>query len=159
MKTATNEQRFICDNWDKPEVEVKGQGKGKVPARKVVTRETIVITVDELFALIHKDLRQGNEVRLAESHVGEFLRIVPMMDASLTKMFVEAKTMGKFRTDTLADKKVQFTRRGTNVSEYTAKAFVEQKRNEQKTEIEQVTPDTMVTCPRCKYTFRVGRRI
>lgn len=157
-QTKSNEMRFVCDNWDEPEVRVYGHGKGHAAARKVVTRETIVINANELFRTVYENLRKGNEVRLADEHCGEWLRIVPMMDASLTKMFVEARTMGIFRTWTLSDKRAKFTRRGTDVSLDTAQSYDWMKRNQQTTKFEEVTPDMTVTCPKCKYTFRVGRR-
>ena len=157
-QTTTDEMRFVCDNWDEPEVKINGKGKGRSPARKVVTRETIVITVNELLPMISENLRKGHEVRLAEEHVGEFVRFIPMMDATLTKMYIEARTMGMFRTDTLADKRVRFTRRGTEVSDRTAQHYAQMKRNEHPLKFQEVTPDQMVTCPKCKHTFRVGRR-
>lgn len=157
-KTKSDEMRFVCDNWDEPEVKVYSHGRGHAAARKVVTRETIVITANELFRTVHENLRKGNEVRFADEHCGEWLRIMPMMDTTLTTMYVEARTMGIFRTDTLADKRAKFTRRGTDVSRATAQAYDSMKRNEQTHKFEEVTPDMMVTCPKCKYTFRVGRR-
>ena len=38
MKTETTNKRFVCDNWDNPEVKLESGGKGKAPARKVVPK-------------------------------------------------------------------------------------------------------------------------
>ena len=38
MKTETTNKRFVCDNWDNPEVKLESGGKGKAPVRKVVTK-------------------------------------------------------------------------------------------------------------------------
>ena len=38
MNNKADEERFVCDNWDDPEVKLEGKGKGKAPARKVVPK-------------------------------------------------------------------------------------------------------------------------
>ena len=38
MNTNTNKNnnpRFVCENWDRPEVVIEGHGKGRHPIRKV----------------------------------------------------------------------------------------------------------------------------
>ena len=159
MNNKADEERFVCDNWDNPEVKLEGKGKGKAPARKVVTKPKVVFTEDDLLARIAAIVRMGHEVWLAGSDIGLALRFYPMMDTKLAKMQVHAKTTGIFRDGTLADKRAKFTRRSTEVSKATAQAYMAQKRNEQTLKFEEVTPDTTVRCPKCKYTFRVGRRV
>ena len=29
MNNKADEERFVCDNWDNPEVKLEGKGKGK----------------------------------------------------------------------------------------------------------------------------------
>ena len=160
MNTNTNKNndyRFVCDNWDKPEVVLASKGKGRAPARKVVTNDTVRIVADELVKSIATNLRSGKDVRLVSKDHGDFVRFIPFMHPKLNKMIVRAEAMGSFRDVTLADKHAKFIRLGKEVSSNAAKAYMNNKRDEAKAE--EVTPDTMVTCPKCKYTFRVGRRV
>ena len=38
MNNKADEERFVCDNWDDPEVKLESGGKGKSPARKFVPK-------------------------------------------------------------------------------------------------------------------------
>ena len=51
------------------------------------------------------------------------------------------------------------TRNGKEVSRAAMERFAEEKRSQRKTNEECVTPDMLVSCPKCGYRFRVGRRI
>ena len=63
-KSTTNNPRFVCDNWDRPEVVIEGHGKGRSPVRKVKTKGTIVINEDVLMEKIATLLNRGYEVRI-----------------------------------------------------------------------------------------------
>ena len=69
--------------------------------------------------------------------------------------------MEAFRKDTLAGKKVEIRHGGKVVSKDQALKCSKAKLAEipsRRQDVESVTPDTMVECPKCGYTFRVGRR-
>ena len=155
----TSIMRFVCDNWDEPTVKVESKGRGLLPARKVVTRGVVRIGATDLLRDVRENLRKGFEVRLV-LNTEDAVRFIPMMDSKKTdKMLVNARAMGGFREGTLADKKARFTRCGNDVSYEAVKAFVEKKKAEIPDGGECVTPDTMVKCPKCGYSFRVGRRL
>lgn len=163
-KNESAEERFQCDNWDADyyRVNVKSQGVGKKPARKVVTKGVSHVMVNVSHSVIVDKLRKGYEVRLEFSGSGQdAIRLFPFMAPDLKHMEVKADTMGAFRTATLADKKAVFARMGKHVSKSDVEEFVREKVNQRmggESESDYVTPDTMVTCPRCGYKFRVGRK-
>ncbi len=160
-KAVTDDMRFVCDSWDKPTVEVTAKGKGRMPARKVVTNGVVRFQIDSALVFAKHNLRLGKEVRLTED--GEdAIRLIPVMDTAFDKILVCAQTMGDFRDKTLADKKVRFTRRGNEVAAEAMKVFAKSKKAEASVsggDGEAVTPDMMVKCPKCGYAFRVGRRV
>ena len=158
-KGAANGMRFVCDNWDRPTVKVKSHGRGAMPARKVVTRGTKTIECGGILESAAKMLREGYEVRLARK--GETaVRLIPMIDAKTNGMYVDARTLvGAFRDGTLADKTARFVRFGREVSAEAVGEFVDRKKSEKRGGEDEVTPDTLVTCPKCGYRFRVGRRM
>ena len=151
--------RFICENWDGPTVKVKSKGRGVLPARKVVTRGVVRIGATQLLHDVRVSLRRGVEVRLVENRE-DAVRFIPLMDSKKTdKMLVNAKAMGDFCERTLSDKKARFMQYGKEVSVEEVKAYVERKKSEtHNCECDFVTPDTMVECPKCGYSFRVGRK-
>lgn len=160
-KAVTDDMRFVCDNWDKPTVEVTAKGNGVLPARKVVTRAFIRIDATHLLHDVRDKLRKGYEVRLIE-YGEDAIRLIPVMDTAFDKILVCARAMGDFREGTLADKIARFTRRGNDVSAEAIKVFAKSKKAEASVsggDGEAVTPDMMVKCPKCGYRFRVGRRV
>ena len=158
-KGNADEMRYQCENWDEPTVRVNSKGKGRGPSRKVVTHGLCCIDITAYLRLARLNLRRGREVRFTMAG-GDAIRLFPVMERSGERMFVCAQTMNAFRTETLADKKVRYTRRGEEVSAEAVKVFTETKKAEIRNgEETAVTPDTMVQCPKCGYRFRVGRRI
>ena len=158
-KGNADEMRFQCENWDEPTVRVNSKGKGCNPARKVVTNGLCCVDITDTLKLARLNLRRGREVRFT-CDGEEAVRFIPVMEKGGERMFVCAQTMGAFRTETLADKKVRYTRRGEEVSAEAVKVFTETKKAEiRNSEETAVTPDTMVKCPKCGYRFRVGRRV
>lgn len=160
-KAVTDDRRFECENWDKPTVKVTAKGKGRTPARKVVTNGVVRFRIDSALTFARQNLRLGKEVRFTE-YGEDAIRLIPVMDTAFDKILVCAQTMSDFREGTLADKFARFTRRGNEVSEEAIKVFAKSKKAEASVsggDGEAVTPDTMVQCPNCGYRFRVGRRV
>ena len=169
-KNESTEERFQCDNWDTDyfRVNVHSYGRGRKPARKVVTKGIEYVTIPTNIGRICDHLRKGYEVRLrfAGGDGKDSIRLFPFMAQDLKHMEVKADTMGSFRTDTLADKKAVFALVGKQVSQAKIEEFVAEKSSETpigkwkggESEQDYVTPDMMVTCPRCGYNFRVGRK-
>ena len=155
---ATDE-RFVCEHWDKPKVNIVGNGKGHAPARKVPTPNGVRrIECARLLDEAHGLLRAGCEVRIASRRFGEAVRLIPMMATDLVTMQVCAQAMGRFRDETLADKRARLVRLGKEVSGQAAADYMSARRAETPPSGE-VTPDQMVKCPKCGTRFRVGRRI
>ena len=160
-KGGAEQMRFVCDNWDKPTVRVKSHGKGHLPARKVVTRGVIRVDASVLLESVRATLRSGYEVRLVRDG-NDAVRFIPMMDKESDTMLVNARAMGSFRDCTLADKKARYIQYGSEVSYEEVQSFTEMKKAEipdRGGDIKSVTPDTIVKCPKCGYSFRVGRRL
>ena len=163
--SRTAEERFVCENWDEPEVNITSHGRGCSPARKVSTpngRRQIDAT--DLLDEAHGLLRAGFEVRLTSERFGEAIRLIPMMATDLATMQVYATAMGGFRDKTLADKRARLVRLGKEVSAQAAAEYMRAKRAETPRRAEtppeaEVTPDSTVKCPKCGARFRVGRRI
>ena len=156
------EPRYVCTNWDKPiRVNVKSKGRGRFPARKVITEGITVLEVGIELADVCNLLNQGQEVRLRfKGEENPAIRLFPLADTDLS-VSVCAATMGTFRTDTLAGKKVELRKNGKSISVNNLAAFATEKLAEipsRRQDVESVTPDMMVECPKCGYSFRVGRR-
>ena len=161
MNTNTNKNnnpRFVCENWDRPEVVIEGHGKGRHPVRKVKTNGVIFLNEDVLMEKVANLLNRGYEVRIGSHKFDGAIRLIPVMDTSLTNMNVIAQSMGIFRTETLKGKSVKLIRKGEEVSRKDAEDYMFEKRNAPMN-FESVTPDTVVKCPKCGYTFRVGARL
>ena len=105
--------------------------------------------VQRLVEAIRKALRHGYEPRLAES-----VRFVHLVDADFANMRVSVQPMGSFR-DCLEG--VGFTLRydGREMSPAEAEGLRDGCADEDETDA--VTPDPIVTCPKCHKRFRVGR--
>jgi hypothetical protein len=156
------EPRYVCTNWDKPiNVKVKSKGRGRFPARKVITEGITVLDVGIECADVCNLLNQGQEVRLRfKGRIFPAIRLFPLVDTDLT-VSVWAATMGTFRKDTFAGKKVELRKDGKSLSREKLSDFATEKLAEipsRRQDVESVTPDTMVECPKCGYSFRVGRR-
>ena len=156
------EPRYVCTNWDKPlNVKVKCQGRGKSFARKVITEGISVVDLDIGLDFVCNLLKQGQEVRLRfKGEAVPAIRLFPLVETDLS-VSVWAATMEAFRKDTLAGKKVEIRHDGKVVSKDKALECSRAKlaeRPSRRQDVESVTPDTMVQCPKCGYSFRVGRR-
>ena len=158
-----NKTRFEGANWDEPIVNVvKGGRSGQsCLKRKVMTRGIMRV---HAFALtkeaIVKYLREGYEVRITDANDKDMIRLFPCMSVGHMKLEVTAQTMGEFR-ECIADKKVRVVHCGEEIS----KAQFEKLNDEQRAKYDEaknfigVTPDIMVTCPKCGTEFRVGKQL
>ena len=150
--------RAKVTNWDAvPVTFKKNSDDHKSVRRKVITRGVTKIYVN--MTAIHDAIRQGYEVRLVGNGFGDAIRLFPCLSHDYDRLFVAAQTMGDFR-ECIADKNVQFFRGGkrTTANEY-VELKAEQTKIYEQEKAEQVTPDTLITCPRCGNRFRVGRKI
>jgi len=156
MMNAQDRLRYAGTDWDKPEVRVKLKGDRDTVSRKVLTIGVKTIDSGDLMKDVLKYLRQGYEVQLGTSDA--WLRLYPCVTADCTKMFVSAQTMGNFRNK-LNDKHFELVHRGETIDAETANARGVENHRKNKRESAEITPDTMATCPKCGFTFRIGRKI
>lgn len=155
-----SETRIECTDWDEDvPVATWAKGRRRMPARKVITKGVakVELTARQAGSIVGK-LAAGMEVRLAMGGE-EAIRLFPCAATDFRTMFVAAETMGGFRHDAYRGRHLAFTsRRGARrVSRDDVAARAERVRDARR-ERAQVTPDTMVECPSCGYTFRVGVR-
>ena len=154
MKESQPTNRFVCDNWDEPEVNVTSKGSNRAPARKVVSRGKVNIEMPDLHDKLVKSLRSGYDVNLSESEgATPFARFIPFVGRN-GRMVVRAEAMCDFCVKTLADKKPRFVKGGHDISEEEAMAKPEAKKKDRKC---QSKVDSYVTCPNCDTKIRVGR--
>ena len=161
-ENRNEEARYEGVNWDsewKPKVKMKCAGDNQ-PKRKVLTKGNREVYCD--LGEIRKLLRQGYEVRLCEPGGECFLRIYPYLGTDLKTMYAVSKSMTPL-SRCLADKKVRVVFRGKEYTnpEDAAAAFDETRyhREDEGEELAEVTPDTVVKCPKCGNRFRVGRAL
>lgn len=152
-----NRKRIELCNWQE-EVPVAVQSKGdhfsaKAKARGIRTEVDIArkmgidpASVEAFLDQVLKCVREGYDVQVCGAiHIYGCVK-------SLKTPFVAAKTMGAFRRG-VADKAVRPTLAGKPV---TAKEIAELNAK-RKEECAHVSPDTIVECPNCGTTFRVGK--
>ena len=107
-------------------------------------------------------LRAGHEIRFTDEKGRDMIRIFPCLDSDYRFMSPTAQAMGEFREKTYEGIRFSLRRRGERVS-------VESRRKARQERTERikakrgnticVTPDTMVECPNCGTTFRVGKTL
>ena len=152
-KNDEDERRFVFE----PEVKLRSRGAGRTPQRKVVCRGVKSFwDGGAMLPKIEELLRQGYEVRL---HGGDeenpWLRIFPCLKADLATVRATAQTMGDWPVRCYDGKRVRLTHRGENVN---VRDVVE-KVAEGREKLDEVVPDSIVTCPQCEHKFRVGRKL
>ena len=165
MNTNTDmnrKPRPTCANWDEgATVAIRSHGRGWRTERKVVSTGTGELRLPKKYGdSLRRMLRTGLDVHLAFGDEA-CVRFYACTTKDGKKMVVVAQTMGTFRTDTLAGKKVELRHDGKAMSMAKLLDFATEKLAEipsRRQDVESVTPDTMVECPKCGYTFRVGRR-
>jgi len=126
--------------------------------RKVRTRGVKKIDVLDLLDETREYLRAGYEVRFRSERDGEAIRLYPCLDADYRTMFVAAMTMGSFR-QSIGDIPFRMEHCGETVDPVAENAAKARKAETiRETRRNNVTPDTVVTCPNCGAEFRVGER-
>ena len=158
---AKNEARVECTNWnDEVLVATWAKGRGKKPSRKVMTNGTERIGLsDRMGERVVGLLSRGMEVRL-EIAGEDAIRLYPCAMADFKTMFVATEAMGDFRHAPYRGRKLAFTsKRGRRrigeeeIGRRVARACGTAQ------ERPHVTPDTVVTCPKCGAEFRVGKTL
>ena len=153
-KTKITEKRIRCTNWESENlVSLRAKGKNHTVSRKVLTKDVRSLDAGDLIYDVMRLLKQGYEVRLNDHGGDAAIRLYPCVDKEMKAMYVASQTMGDFR-HSLKGKRITFTRGGEDISEEEALDFA--KKCKQRGD--EVTPDKMVTCPKCGKHFRVGKK-
>ena len=150
--------------WSEEPLDVSLEKHGnKKPDRKVKVRGILrdawlekeagleAGSVKRLMEAITKALRHGYEPRMAES-----VRCVHMVDANFTNMRVSVQPMGSFR-NCLEGVSFRLRYGEREMSAEEADGLREPDSGEEEAESE-VSPDQMITCPKCHKRFRVGKK-
>jgi len=161
MAKVMTENEPVEVKWDNEPLDVSLERHGnKKPDRKVkvrgilkdewLEREADVEpgTVHRIVEAIKKALQHGYEPRMDES-----IRFVHMVDADFANMRVSVQPMGSFR-NCLEGVSFRLKYDGRDISAEDA----ERLREEVEVEEEEVSPDQMITCPKCHKRFRVGKK-
>lgn len=153
----SRETLMAVGKW-RAKVSAKSSGPHRADMRrKVMTRGVKTIDVLDLFEEAKLLLRQGYEVRLASENDGEAIRLYPCLDANYAQMFVAAMTMGGFR-QSVGDIPFCMVHCGETVDLEEERVAKERKAETIRRQSRQnVSPDTVVTCPKCGTEFRVGK--
>ena len=148
--------RYEGANWD-PEVRYASRGDGTTK-RKVKTKGVRRIDIPgEACGEIAMLLRQGFAVHLHDAGTGGALvRFYPVALTDGKSMRVAAQALRPF-TEVIRDKRPVLMHGGEVRSACEFRAFAAGLKA--KAVAAQVTPDSMVECPRCGFSFRVGRRL
>ena len=148
--------------WSEEPLDVSLEKHGnKKPDRKVKVRGILrdawlekeagleAGSIKRLMEAITKALRHGYEPRMAES-----VRFVHMVDADFANMRVSVQPMGSFRS-CLEGVSFRLRYGEREVSAQDAERLRDEGEVEEDLE---VSPDQMITCPKCHKRFRVGKR-
>lgn len=156
------ETRIACTNWDEETpVALKANGRGRLPARKVITNGVVKIALNRSQAeRIATMLGCGYEVRLTVNGE-EAIRMYPCAKSDFKTMALTCQAMGEFGNAIYRGRKLTFTsRRGhRRIERDEVDERVERAKREAADMREHVTPDSVVTCPQCGYEFRVGKTL
>jgi len=127
----------------------KAKSRGKITEDKIAVRAGLdPADVERLLVAVGNAVREGYDVHLCEA-----VRFYACV-LKLKTPFVTAQTLGNFRRS-IADKAIRPTLHGKEVSLARVKELDRQARREHP----HVTPDTMITCPKCGTEFRVGKEL
>ena len=156
LKNENGEPR-VDGEWD-AEVSITRQKDRthQSMARKVKTKKLCRAYFDAVFT--KKKLRQGYEVIIMDRDGHNILRLFPCMNSDFTEMYVSAQTLGDFRHKTLEGIKWHTTYCGSDRSNDEVRELngAERSINKERKFIE-VTPDTIINCPKCGTEIRVGK--
>lgn len=159
------ELRFECDDWDKLEVRVKaGSDRTAALRRKVKTLGKTTIGATDILKIAICHLRSGNEVGLVDSQGNTCIRLYPVASKDCKRIYVAAQAMAAL-SQCMTDKKpVVMSGRGHAEKEMEASKLeglikAQEKKYEDCRGRVNVSPDTVVECPKCGYEFRVGKKL
>ena len=125
--------------------------------RKVRTNGIRRIDASDIIADAMNQLRSGFEVRLLDAERKEAIRLYPCLDADYTEMFAAAQTMGDFRHGL---KDIGFTmKRSGNYANREEATAARARTKALKVRRQNVTPDTIIVCPKCGTEIRVGKTL
>ena len=151
--------RLECENWDNDvPVAIKAKERRRMPARKVLTTGIgrVALTKRQMGGITQM-LRSGKEVRLSDG-ADAILRLYPCAETDFRTMFVAAQAVGSFRRAAYEGRKLRFTSAkgsrelsGEDVALRVAKVVAERR--------EGVTPEVLVSCPKCGFEFKVGKSL
>ncbi len=157
-RKASATPRWVGTNWRRPEVSIRRKGIGHAVARKVKATGIARIEAGEQLAEAVERMLEGKEVRLTAKGA-DAIRLFACMNKSCTEIDAVAKTMGDLRK-CLSEVGFTLSHRGKPITEAEAAKMVRQveaEREERKANMVCVTPDTVVTCPKCGFfPIRVG---
>ena len=91
-------------------------------------------------------------VRDGETSKDEAMRLFPCATPDKTAMLVKAATLDDFRDGTLADKRMRLMRNGRETTP------AEESARKEESKVDEVSPDPIVTCPKCGHRFRSHKR-
>ncbi len=139
-------------------VRIKNKGAGRLPTRRVPVTGTTKVKLNrtQVMRLVGSVCR-GEEAFI--SYGGEdIIRIYPYLDARTDQMVSLAETLGNFRSKLFTGLKLNFTSAhgGRDIPREEFDLIMAQARASRRAH---VTPDTLVTCPKCGTEFRVGKKL
>ena len=126
--------------------------------RKVRTNGIRRIDASDIIADAMNQLRAGFEVRLLDAERKDAIRLYPCLDADYTQMFAAAQTMGEFRHG-LKDIGFTMKRSGNFANREEATEARARRSSAIKARRQNVTPDTIIVCPKCGTEIRVGKTL
>ena len=125
--------------------------------RKVRTNGIRRIDASDIIADAMNQLRAGFEVRLKDAEGDDAIRLYPCLDADYSEMFAAAQTMGEFRHGL---KDIGFTmKRSGNYANREEATAARARTKALKVRRQNVTPDTIIVCPKCGTEIRVGKTL
>ena len=125
--------------------------------RKVRTNGIRRIDASDIIADAMNLLRAGFEIRLKDADGEDAIRLYPCLDADYTEMFAAAQTMGEFRHGL---KDIGFTmKRSGNYANREEATAARARTKALKVRRQNVTPDTIIVCPKCGTEIRVGKTL
>ena len=157
----TDDTRYTAE-WE-PVAKVRKHDKQHgTLKRKVLTRGVKEYADGNLMRQAIRDLRQGYEVRLMNGDGEAFLRIFPVLGADCKRLYAAAQAMEPL-SQSLGGIKPTIHHGGRAIREgevahLVREAYVAHAKAKAH-DVPEVTPSTMVTCPKCGTTFRVGRAL
>jgi len=157
MKAPTNTETRFTAEWE-PEVHLESQGPNrKDMRRKIVNKGIYRIELDEQLEEALDKLRKGYEVRFTRNDE-DALRLYEVVDRECKVMTVVAQTMGIYRQLLRHLKLKRFIRKGEKIKESAARAEIAETKKVAEERVN-VSPDSVVKCPKCGNEFRVGKKL